>query len=343
MFTRWIYIVLAIAVLALAPVVGAQTDQTSHVICGDLAEADCQILRDNKTVMDAVSSFAFGMSMTLDYAGLDDSYAMSLSVDGQGGFAIAPEALAGVLALEEQLNNSSGLSLPEDAIAQLDAFIAGLTGEIRADIQLAADGESSDIPLHLLMKDGVIVFGAGALGELMDQPMEGMDWIGLDANGMMSLLASDPDMTDLLGIGAEQELPADAGSWADVEEAATTITRLADSEVNGLAVAVFESSLEMNHFADMVVEAYQGTTALDAAEIAAMRQQLENATLNMRQSIGLSDHYTYRTELSMEMDGASEMSMALILDQSDFNEPVIVEIPQDAFILPLAMMMQMGN
>ena len=34
------------------------------------------------------------------------------------------------------------------------------------------------------------------------------------------------------------------------EEAATTITRLADSEINGIAVAVFESSVDMGLFGD---------------------------------------------------------------------------------------------
>ncbi len=355
MFTRWIYVVLAIALLVPLAAVGVYADNDHNVICGDLAQSDCQILQENKAAMESVSSFMFGMSMTLDMAhegSQDGDFAMDLSLEGQGRLSVNPAAMAGILELEDQIENSPGLSLTEDEIARLDAFLAGLTGEITADIHLVADGESTDIALNMLMRDGVVAFGAGALGELMGEPMEGMDWIGLDANGLLTLLASDPETADLLGMGAGAEMREDADSWSDIEGAATTVTRLADSEVDGVAVAVFESSLKMSLLADMIIGAYEGTNSLDPAEIAAMREQLTDMTLNMRQSIGLSDHYTYRTELSMGMAGAAaqagemgatDLSMAMTLDQSHFNEPVEVTIPQDAFILPLAMLMQMGN
>ncbi len=355
MFTRWICIVLMFVALLLGAAIGANADNEHNVICGDLAESDCQILQENRTAMDSVSSFMFSMAMTMDLAhesSLEGDFAMNLSIDGDGGISINPEAMAGILELEDQIENSPGLSLSEDEIAQLDSFLAGLSGEIRADIHLVADGETTDFALHMLMHDGVFALDADAVEELMEQPMDGMDWIGLDAKGLLPLLASDPGMSELLGLDADEELPEGASTLADVEEAATTITRLADSEVNGLAVAVFESSVEMSLLADMVIGAYEGTTALDPSEIAAMRQQLADAALNMRQYIGLSDHYTYRTELSMEMGsadvqagglGASEMSLSMTLDQSNFNEPVTASIPEDAFILPLAMLMQMGN
>lgn len=355
MFTRWIYLALAIAMFAPLAAVGVYADNDHNVICGDLAETDCQILQENKAAMETVSSFMFGMSMTLEMAhesSQDADFSMNLSLDGQGGLSVNPEAMAGILELEDQIENSPGLSLTEDQIAQLDALLASLTGEITADIHLVADGETTDIALNMLMRDGVFAFGAGELAELMGESMEGMDWIGLDANGLLTLLAADPETAELLGMGAGAEMREDEDSWSDIEGSATTVTRLADSEVNGVAVAVFESSLEMSLLADMLIGAYEGTNSLDPAEIADMRRQLTDMTLNMRQSIGLSDHYTYRTELSMGMAGAAaqagelgatDMSMAMTLDQSHFNEPVEVAIPEDAFILPLAMLMQMGN
>ena len=33
----------------------------------------------------------------------------------------------------------------------------------------------------------------------------------------------------------------------------------------------------------------------------------------------------------------------MTIDLSDFNQPVAVEIPEDAFIIPLAMMMMMAE
>lgn len=354
MFTRWI--TLALLILALAPVavLGAQTDQTSAVHCGDLAASDCQILQDNKAAMDAVSSFMFDMTMTMDLdysrAG-DEGFALSLSLAGGGGIAVNPDMLADMLALEAELENAPGMALSAETIAQIDAFIGGLTGEVSAAIQLIADGEQSDIDLHMLMRDGVFAISAGTLAGLMDQPMDGMDWIGLDANGLLSLLASDPDTADWLGMGAGEAAYGDS-NWAEIEAAATTITRLANSEVKGVEVAVFESVVTMSQLADLLLGATGEAYDLDEAERAAMLQQLEIATLSMRQYIGAGDHYTYRTELAMDMGGAAnatselgavEMSMAMTLDTSGFNAPVEVAIPEDAFILPLAMLMQMGS
>lgn len=346
MFTRWIYLALAIALMA---AIGVHADDDGDVICGDLAQADCQILRDNMTVMETVSSFAFNMSMTLDLALHNSDDATSLSVDGQGALAIDPDTMAMALEMEEQIENSTAMSLSADEIAQLDSLFAGLTGDITADIHLVAAGESTQSQLHLLIHDAIVVLNAGALGDLMDQPMDGMDWIGLDASGLLSLLSSDPGMSEWLGTGANGETPGDADTWADVEEAATSVVRLDDSEVNGVTVAVFESAVDLSLIADMLVGLYEGMDTLDQAEIDATRQQLTDGTLIMRQFIGMSDHYTYRTELSLEMGAATAqaeagaMSMTMTLDQSDFNTPVEVAIPQDAFILPLAMMMQMGG
>ncbi len=355
MFTRWIYIALLIALIVPLAAVGVNADTGHDVICGDLAESDCQILQDNKAAMAAVSSFMFDMAMTLDLAhesAQDSDIALNLAMAAQGSLSASPEALAGLMELEDQMENSAGLSMSEAELAQVDAFIAGLTGEITADINLVADGETTDMALHMLMQDGVFAFSAGALEELMGQPMEGMDWIGLDANGMLTLLASDPEMGAMLGMGADEGSHADADTWSDLEEAATSVTRLADSEINGLAVAVFESTVDMSLIADMAMGLFDDSDAIDQAEKDAMQESLHHATLTMRQSIGLSDHYTYRTELSMGSGSADAqaagqgergISMGMTLEQSHFNQPVEVAIPEEAFILPLAMLMQMGS
>ena len=182
--------------------------------------------------------------------------------------------------------------------------------------------------------------------------MQGVDWIGLDANGIMTLLASDPSMTEALGL--VEDLPTDTSELMAAEEAATTITRLADSEINGIAVAVFESSVDMGLFGDMIIGLYNPDGLMDPMEVATLEEQLAETDLTMWQYIGLNDHYTYRSAVAMEMNSSeieddgrgraeTAMSLSMTVNQSNFNEPVVVEIPEDAFIIPLAMMMQMGN
>ena len=355
MFTRWIYIIVLVLLLAPLATVGAQSDSEDKVICGDLAESDCQILKDNLTAMESVDAFTFSMSMMMVVAHGDlvsDTSLMSLALEAQGSISIDPMTLAGIMELDDQINASPSLLLSEDSITSLDSFIAGLTGELTADIQLVDDGHRTDVDLHLLMKDGMFVLNSSALEDLAGQPMQGVDWIGLDANGIMTLLASDPSMTEALGL--VEDLPTDTSELMAAEEAATTITRLADSEINGVAVAVFESSVDMGLFGDMIIGLYNPDGLMDPMEVATLEEQLAETDLTMWQYIGLNDHYTYRTAVAMEMNSSeieddgrgraeTAMSLSMTVNQSNFNEPVDVEIPEDAFIIPIAMMMQMGN
>ena len=347
MFTRWIYIALMIAVFVPLATVGVHADNENDVICGDLAESDCQILKDNFTAMESVGAFSFGISMTMDMPegnGADERTAINMSLDAQGSLSVDPAILAEIVDLEDQIEQSPSMLLSQGTITVVDSFIAGLTGDVTLDLYMVTEGETTDVAMHLLMRDGIFVLDAGSLEDLMGQPMEGLDWLGLDANGIMTLLASDPSMTEALGL--MDEMTTDSSDLKAMEEAATSVTRLADSEINGVAVAVFESSVDLGVLTDVVMELYNSQGSMDPAEIALARETLAETELTMWQYIGLSDHYTYRTAVSMEM-GDSDVDMAIslsmTLDQSNFNEPVIVEIPEDAFVMPLAMLMQMGN
>ena len=347
MFTRWIYIALMIAVLVPLAAVGANADNEHDVICGNLAESDCQILKDNFTAMESVGSFSFSMSMSMDMPegdAVDARTAMTMSLGAQGSLSVDPAILAEIVDLEDQIEESPNLLFSQDTVALLDSFIARLTGDITLDLHMVAEGETTDVEMHLLMRDGIFVLDAGALEDLMGQPMEGLDWLGLDANGIMSLLASDPSMTEALA--SVEDIPMDTSEMQAVEEAATTVTRLADGEINGVTVAVFESTVDMGLLTDFVMGVVDPDGSMDPADVALYRQHLADTDLTMWQYIGLSDHYTYRTVVSMEMGGSDvdmAMSLSMTLDQSNFNEPVVVEIPEDAFVMPLTMLMQMGN
>ena len=126
--------------------------------------------------------------------------------------------------------------------------------------------------------------------------------------------------------------------------------------MNGIAVAVFETTIDINEimslitFGDIVAEAKEGQDPGMALE---MMQHMMVNELASRQYIGLNDHYTYGLDVALDLviDGefmdSPGNSMTVVLDvdieMSDFNQPVEVEIPEDAAVFPLAMLLQMNN
>ena len=62
--------ILVIILTLLIPFASTRADsiEAAH-ICGDLTDADCQILLDNSATMDALNSFAFTATMALETSG----------------------------------------------------------------------------------------------------------------------------------------------------------------------------------------------------------------------------------------------------------------------------------
>ena len=294
------------------------TADSSDVFCGDLPAGDCQLLRDAAANMDALSSMAFDMRLTLAFDAYGESSEIALGASGS--LAMSPESLEAA----KSAADFESMTLDEDMAATLDGLIAGLSGAIDLDIALP---EEEGMALSLLIKDGVIVLDMSALGALMGEgdAAESEELFGLDANGIFSYLAADPSMSEHMMTGE-----ADASL-----EDATSITRLPDGEVNGLSVAVFESEIGSNAlFADMGAELANSVAGADYASY-------DSISLTMREYIGLDDQRTHRVEASMATEGDMGMTLQLWLDMSAFNQPVNVSLPEDVMAFPLAMMMQM--
>ena len=149
---------------------------------------------------------------------------------------------------------------------------------------------------------------------------------------------------------------------ADLEgiEQVVTITRLPDGEVNGVAVAVFDYEFDVPAFFELpsVNEAMTQLSDEDALTFALLTTMMsdvfDNMQMSIRTSVGLEDFYTHRAivDFAMELDGESmgyadsgvastQFSFDVVM--SEHNQPVEVEIPEDAFILPLSMLLQMGS
>ena len=329
MVMRWIKLtVLALMLLLPIALVSGQTLDKRALLCGDLGEADCQILLQNDAVMDGVNAFAFDASMTLDVEAPEPE-AMSLVIDASGAMSFSQETMSAILAMEDSLMNPGMLAAAEETFAMFDALIAGMSAQLTAAVQVASQDGTEDMSLNLRIKDGIVVLNAAAVAAATGESMGSLEWFGVDATGLFSLLAADPDMQSAMA--SEMDM-----SGASEMMMAQAVTRLADSEVNGVPVAVFEMEQNLDQFMGL----------LDTEATAAVAESSSTLTATMRHYVGLEDHYTYRAEFIMNSaDEAltASMDMSMTMDFSEFNLPVAVEIPEDAFVFPLEFLLQMGE
>ena len=327
---------LLVVLIIMLTLAGVQADSTDRAdLCGELPETDCQILVDNESVMNSLNSLAFSASLSM-YADADE--VMQLSGQGYGAFELDDEALQAVNEMSEDISET-------DLNALAELLLTSAKAEISFEVSGNSGDEVLDFALELRLKDGILLVGAEALEELTGESMTGVEALGVDLNGAIG------DMLEETGA-----LPTtDVSEMEAAEAAAISITRLADDEVAGVAVAVFETTIDLDTFfslvsaEDLVAEA---NDVSDPEEVRKLIEAIDVRDFTSLEYIGLEDHYTYRMEMSLDVSIAHEnydmdedasfvMDMNIML--SGFNEPVDVTIPEDAFVFPLAMLLQMGS
>lgn len=324
---------LAIALFSLLP---AQASDQSR-FCGDLSAADCQMLEANAQAMEAVNSLAFAGVMAMEAApdGL-----LELAGAARGKIEFDAEAMASLSAMSEQM-----LAANWSQVAEL--LLTSTKADVSFELSGSMEAEAFELEMSLLLTDGVLLLGAGAMEALTGESMTGIAAFGLDLNGAVA---------EVLG-GEVMEMPeaSHEDDMAALEAAATTITRLPDSQVNGVAVAVFETQLDMDYVFSLMCGADLLAAYGDELERQSAQElcdAVSSMNITAREYIGTTDAYTYRMEAAVDMtmagddlgldsDGAFAMRMDFTL--SGFNEQVEVEIPEDALVLPLAMMLQMNE
>jgi len=327
-----------IAFIALVfPVAFAQADAVDEVFCGDLSQSDCQILWDNAAVMDSLNSFTVSMSMNLE---VDSEEPMRLAAQADGQFELDDESL--------QYINEKAANMPEADWGELaEIFLTSAKANLRIDMTDSSGAEEAKSEVTLLLKDGILMLSAEALSALTGEDMTGMEGFGLDLNDAIGELLSEAGVMPEADSPAMQEMEA-------VADSAMTIVRLPDSDLNGAAVAVFKTDFDLNAFMSLI-SVEQLVAASNDMHDPQMAQELMDSIqvgeLSVTQYIGLGDSYTYGTDIAVDLsmsymkDGQLQAS-SIVLDMaallSNFGEPVDVPIPEDAFVFPLAMLLQMG-
>ena len=335
------YLILAMLVMLLMPLAGvrAQADREGFDYCQMAPAPDCQILINSEAAMAEVSSFAFSIDMSLDLVTDGEGNDSRMRMTGTGRIAADPETIAA-------LNDMEGLdSVDVDAMrAGLADLLTGIEGEVSLLVtEITTDKTGAEVvsetPVNLIMENGVYALDLaslfGASGESIEG-MEGWEWLGADLNGVAASILAEATASFNTEGGT---MNMDESGLAE----SMTITRLPDGEVNGTAVAVFELSLDYAALLEViditaVVAGMSADAAADQSEVETALESFQDATLVIREHIGLEDFYAYRIDVAAESAFAS---FNLGIDLGDFNAPVDVEVPADAVILPYALVTQM--
>ena len=335
-------------VMLLLPLVGvsaqsADREDVDFDYCAILAAPDCQILADSDAAMAEVSSVTFDVSMSLHARSDKEEESADIQMTGSGKAAVDLSTLA---AMNDMSDSQAVMMDTEQTVAMLADLLGSAEAAISLQLTIASAGETFDLPLNLVVKNEVLAFDlasfAQASAESSGEEATGMEgfsgWLGVSLTDLVESMMEDVDdasMTESEMMEMDESLLAES----------ITITRLPDEEVNGAATAVFDIEIAAAGWLgilDMATDAATGmVTETDQAEMDA----LEGAAMQVRQYVGLDDLYVHRLVVSMDVsdEGPSSMSMTLSIDLSDFNVPVEVELPEDTFVLPLAMLEQMGG
>lgn len=346
-------LVLMALVMLLMPLAGAgaQSDDQSMDYCAITAEPDCQILMKNEAVMAEVHAVAFDMGMSLHLLTPSEGDDIHMLLTGGGSFAVNPEAASALESME-----GMDAADAEAMMAMVDSLLTGIEGELALlSTQTITDHtgaeEVSTTPINMVMENGVYVLDMAAMGEASGEDMagmEGMAWFGLDLTGAVESMMEDPEFASMLDMESDMSGMMDM-DYSELAEA-MTITRLPDEEINGVAVAVFDTVIDYDAMLGMFdLAAMYAMMGLEQEQADATIESLKDAVITVREHIGLEDFYTYSIAVFMDDDIVVEdmeplfMSLTFSLDMSDFNAPVDVEIPEDAVILPYGMMMAMNS
>ncbi len=353
--------------LLLLTFTGSVLAQADMVYCGELAEADCQILTESAEVMGNLESAVFHLDLNMSF---DDTStegdAFGLRLYGDGTFAIDP-------AQAEILNYSPGDWLENmDALPELvESAIRSISTDMSIIIE-AQDtmfGENADpsyVALDLILADG---FGYINLDKLMGEDDFGYmpsGWQGLDIAQLYRLALE--NQMDMMG-DAFTDSALDLSAWNSMPY--MQVERLDDQEIAGQSVAVFQNTLDIAGYfdtpevRDMFHEALRDSLDLPDFDVDpdtlldAYVELFTDMDVQITQAIGLEDHYVYQFGMSIvwtpkistfaealnepllpsEEDMAYEMILDLTVDLSQFGDAPLAVAPEDATIIPLNMLL----
>jgi hypothetical protein len=381
---RVILLVLALLAFTAAP---AFAQDLPEPFCGSLAAEDCDFLKDAQTAQLEVASQTSVVNLTSTIAGIPGLPADELTFTyGQDATIVVDPALALRMlelqqdpeALADNLDEMMELVVELYRTMEMDLDLSvTLPEEIAALLSAQAGIEiPEDLAVELILKDGFGYVATEGLAFADPSIPELGEWLGIDLAGLIEMsmaqsdeMKSDPQVAQSMAFGAvfsSEEVRSLFDPFIEVE-------RADDSDVDGVEVAVFETSFDFAGFLASpgfwsFVEANLDTiNSMGEAQFTAEDLQqaqmaltflgpalLQGIELTTTSSIGLDDGYLYNNNVyfnwdlsdllafaastgAVPVDGGSDAIITLAIDSSsaNFNDAPEVEAPADAVIFPI--------
>ena len=389
-FKRFIPIVLLGMMMVSFLPTHAQNGFMYTVYCGDLSEADCELLTGSVTAMQDVTSATIHMEGHLHVEGVEmedigGNQTITYSLDGvlaadYGAYFEFQASYGGTLMtlLEDP---SSIVTMDVESLQVSQQLIDSATGELTLTVRAEPDMEEiGSISLTARIVDGIVYADAQ---NVYDQVLSGeppsTQWVGIDlgayveeellsANSQLGLaditLFGEAEL-EFMTLIAESDLIA-IFSDPEFQSEFITVERVADQEIDGQTIAVFETRTDfgeilrsetfVNAVIDLVESLQEDDPEFmpDVAEIDIrliinlLSGMLPDAHYTTELWIGTEDLFQYRNstavyfEADFSMMGAEGLDEPMVIDASlqtdlrDFNAPVEVEVPTDVEIVDLS-------
>ncbi len=383
----------ALMVFASTPVF-AQGSGLPEPFCGNLVEADCDILKMSQDEQLNVSSYVSVVDATTTIAGIPGLPADELVFGWAQDTVLAldPEVTAAMVMLQmqgpeavmENMEDLMGLTVDFYRTLGLDAVIGFSMPEEIASVIAAESGVDvpSELTLQVIMSDGFAYIATEDL-TFIDPSIADMGaWIGVDLAGMVEMgMAQSMEMDDP---EAQQAMMTSLGFSAMISSDETRallapfvqVTRGDDDEVNGVEVAVFETSFDFAGFLaspgfwslirdnlDFINANIDTPISVEDLQQAQMMMTflgpalLQGLELSSSVGIGLDDYLPYAQVVDFRWDlsgllafaastgalpeGAPEralISLEIDAANADYDDAPEIVAPEDAMIVPLEAM-----
>lgn len=337
-------------IVALAFGTGFGQAPNGEVLCGDLDDADCEILQNSQETMSTVESMSFvgegaftinidGLAITIDM-NMDSSYA----ADAGALMAMQndPEAMLGMMDNPEAM---------QEMMTMYGEVLNEITAQMNISINLPGFLLGSDAPneinLQMVAEDGIFYLYAedfeSGTGEWIGLDMSnfGEEYAAIMEEAMADLDNEEMNMEDFMAI-YDNELMAlmgDTEFWNDY----VTVTRLSDEDVAGQAMAVFITEYDyagalnddrltdaLGDYMDSIFAMLEEDMATAEAEITPeelteffselTQTLLGNMEMQQVVWVGLDDSYVHHSEATYIIEMDIEALAQVIEDFS--GEPV---------------------
>ena len=353
-----LFVLFMVLALTLGTFGAALAQDAPMPFCGDLAAEDCALLQDSQAAMHNVASYNSAHSYTATLRGLPGlpSEEIVVTVDAGGAFSMDPDALAAAQDLEGRGSTEMRTVLTDSPEVVLN-LVSGasadmvLEANVGPDLAAALSAQAGmtlpeTLAVGLRLVDGVLYADLTEVAPLVQGLPAG--WIGIplaelltavQAQGGFELAAAQMDPAALQAAGVDPTAGAAAlavqtfFSNPETVSKFLSITRGDDTEVDGQAAAVFETSFDWVGFLtsqelqDLVLTlAKSGALGANAPSEADLQQGLqmlammgptlfEGLTSDATQVIGLDDQYRYDYTSSVAWDLTGLLQMAAMSGQ----------------------------